>query len=146
MFCCRILTIGFIWMLSFQIKVSFLVKILLFLFRLDKRDLHVKILKCLFENSWKVLFILSENIQGFFINISQSLNTSGIFSIGYFSAERKKVIFLKFCCHTWAVKYFRKRNIHLDINLYLDMIESHWNLIGGAPTVATCYMNSPPPL
>lgn len=126
--------------------VSFLVKALLFLFRLDNRELHVKILKCLFENSWKVLLILYENIQGCFINISQSLNTSGVFSIGYFSAERKNVIFLRFYSHTWAVKYFRKRNIYLNINLYLDMNESQWNLIACTPAAATCYLDSPLPL
>lgn len=91
MFCGKIHTIGFIWMLFFSDKgVSFLVIILLFLLRLDNRDLHVKILKCLFGNSWKVLLILSKKYSGFFITISQSLNTSGIFSTGYFSAERKK--------------------------------------------------------
>lgn len=54
--------------------------------------------------------------------MTQSLNTSGIVSIGYFSAERKNVIFFESCCHTWAVKHIMERAICLDINLYLDEI------------------------
>lgn len=77
----------------FQIKVMpFLVTTLLFLFRLGKRSLQVKI-KCLLETAENPAHSFAECL-GFLENITQSLNTSGIVSIGYFSAERKMSYFL----------------------------------------------------